>query len=229
MVDLSDPGDALPIGIGAVLLLLLLFEPTTVGYLLLGGIVVFVALEILEIREGQTDPVEELLEEPRTEPEEALVGGRISKIVTPQDYANVGMTESLAARLDGEAILLLEEDGESSLVDDVLEAVGYESPDLKSVLVDRETASILHEGAVVAIESQEVMVPLKGVFEARSEVDLDPEIAEETETETLSAVHEITFPESSQSSSEDTDDNADFWQQIDSDGENENLLPVVKE
>ena len=211
----GDLGNKVVGGIGATLLLLLLFEPSTVGYLLLGGITVFVASEILSAREEQTDPVEELLEEPRVEPEERLVGGKISRIVTPDDYESVGMTESLAARLDGEAILVLEDDGEASLIDELLQAVGLESPDTTPVLVDRETASILQEGSICAIESRQVTVPLQGVYEAASDVDLDPDL--EDSEQTTESVHEITFEEGS---------SGDLGELFDE--QSGNNLPVVK-
>ena len=190
MIDPEDNGDLIIGGIAAVLVLLVILEPRQVGYLLVGGAVVWLFSELSEER---TDPVVELLEEPRVEPEESLIGGRIEEIVTPEDYGEIEMTESLAARLDGEAILVLEDD-DATIIDELLETVGLGSTST-TVLVDRETASVLEEDQTVAIESQQVTVPLEGIWEASSDVDLDPTIGEQTETS--EAVHEVTIEEAS--------------------------------
>ena len=190
MIDPEDNGDLIIGGIAAVLVLLVILEPRQVGYLLVGGAIVWV---LSELSEERTDPVVELLEEPRVDPEESLVAGRIEEIVTPDDYGDIELSKSLAARLDGEAILVLEDDS-ATIVDQLLEAVGLGSTST-TVLVDRETASILDEDQTVAIESQQVMVPLEGVWEASSDVDLDPTLGEQTKTS--EAVHEVTIEEAS--------------------------------
>lgn len=216
MIDPNDPGDMLPVGGAVLFILLVILEPMQVALLIVGAAVMFLGREFLD-RE-QTDPVEELLEEPRVEPEEALVGGRIAEIIKPADYANADLSQSLAKRLDGEAILLLEDD-ETTIVDDVLQRAGLASPGRRTVLVDRETASVLHEGAVVGIQSQEIMVPLPGVWEASSDVDLDPELGDESET---SEAQQVTFVEDPVDG-----DLGELFDDLEETGEKTNL-PVVR-